>query len=323
MKLFLFILFIGAVWAQSAAPPTEAPPAAPQAESPRKVTATVDVGQLMAERAKTVVATFEDGRKITAGELESFLAAMPPNMAQAARRDRKAFVQQFALMHRLSEMAEKAKLDEQSPVREALAFNRMYLMMNAQLHEVLSAIKVPPADVQSFYDANKQRYTQVRVKAIYVRYSADPAAAGAQESKHLSESEAHAKIVRLRTAIIGGADFVTLVKENSDDETSAAKDGDFGTIRSTDNLPEAIRTAIFALKVGEVSEPVKQPNGFYLFRADEVTAQPLADVQEAIVNELKQVQFKKWMDEVNSSLNLKIENESYFSQGTGAPPAGK
>jgi parvulin-like peptidyl-prolyl isomerase len=72
-----------------------------------------------------------------------------------------------------------------------------------------------------------------------------------------------------------------------------------------------------------VSEPVKQPNGFYLFRAEEVTAQPLADVQEEIVNELKQVQFKKWMDEVNRGLNLKIENEGYFTQGTGAPPAGR
>jgi hypothetical protein len=323
MKSFLFLLFTGAVWAQSAAPPTLAAPSAPQEPSPNRVTATVDMGQVMAERAKAVVATFEDGRKITAGELDSFLAAMPPNMAQAARRDRKAFVQQFALMHRLSEMAEKAKLDEHSPVREALAFNRMYLMMNAQLHEVLTTINVPPAEVQSFYDANKQRFTQVKVKAIYVPFSADASAAGAKESKHLSEAEAQAKIASLRAAIVGGADFVKLVKENSEDQTSVAKDGDFGTIRSTDNLPEPIRTAIFALKTGEVSEPVKQPNGFYLFRAEEVTAQPLADVQEEIVNELKQVQFKKWMDEVNRGLNLKIENEGYFTQGTGAPPAGR
>ena len=306
MKSFLFFLFTAAVWAQSAAPPAAAPASAPQTLSP-----------------DTVVTTFDDGRNITAGELNSFLAAMPPNMQQAAQRDRRAFVQQFALMHRLSEMAEKAKLDQQSPTREALAFNRMYLLMNAQLHEVLTTINVPPAESQSFYNANKERFTQVRVKAIYIPFSADPSAAGANKPKHLSEAEVQAKIVKLRAAIAAGADFVKLVKDNSEDPTSAAKDGDFGTLRSTDNLPDAIRTAIFALKAGEVSEPVKQPNGFYLFRAEEVIAQALAEVQEEVLNELKQAHFKQWMDEGPRGLNLKIRNEGFFTEGGGATSAGK
>jgi parvulin-like peptidyl-prolyl isomerase len=297
MKSFLVFLFTAAVWAQSAPPPSVPP--------------------------DTVVATFEDGRNITAGELTAFLAAMPPNMAQAARRDRKAFVQQFAMMHRLSEIAEKAQLDRQSPTREALAFNRMYLLMNAQLHEVLTTITVPPAETQSFYNANKQRFTQVKVKAIYIPFSADASAAGAAEPKHLSEADAQTKILKLRAAIAGGADFVKLVKENSQDPTSAAKEGDFGAIRTTDNLPDAIRGAIFALKQGEVSEPVKQPNGFYLFRAEEVTAQPFAEVQDEVLNQLKQAHFKQYMDEVTRSLNLKIQNEGYFTGDGGAAVSGK
>jgi hypothetical protein len=305
MKSFLFFLSTAAVWAQSGAPLAAPPPSAPLALAP-----------------DTVVATFGDGRNLTAGELDSFLTAMPPNMQQSARRDRKAFVQQFALMHRLSEMAENAKLDQHSPTREALAFNRMYLLMNAQLHEVLATIPVLPADVERFYDANKERFTQVKVKAIYIPFSADRSTAGAQEPKHLTEAEAQAKTLKLRAAIAGGADFVKLVKENSEDQTSAAKDGDFGTLRSTDNLPDAIRGAIFALKKGEVSEPVKQPNGFYLFRAEEVAAQPLAEVREEVLNELKQAHFKQWMDEVTRNLNLKIQNESYFTEG-GAAAAGK
>jgi peptidyl-prolyl cis-trans isomerase C len=323
MKYSPLFLITAAVWAQSAAPPA-VPPAPAPARSPDTVKSTFDVGRALATISPdTVVATFDDGRKLTVGELNSFLAAMPPNMQQAARRDRKAFVQQFALMHRLSEMAEKAKLDQQSPTREALEFNRMYLLMNAQLHEVLTTINVTPAESQSFYDANKARFTQVKVKAIYIPFSADPSVPGANQSKHLSEADVQAKILKLRAAIAGGADFVKLVKENSEDPTSAAKDGDFGTLRSTDNLPDAIRTAVFALKAGEVSEPVKQPNGFYLFRADEVAAQPLAAVQEEVLNELKQAHFKQWMDEVTHDLNLKIQNEAYFTEGSGAADAGK
>jgi parvulin-like peptidyl-prolyl isomerase len=308
MKSFLFFLVTAAVWAQSAAPQL----AAPQASAPSAAPALA---------ADTVVATFETGRKITAGELTSFLAAMPPNMAQAAQRDRRAFVQQFALMHLLSEMAEKAKLDEQSPTREALAFNRMYLLMNAQLHEVLTSLKVPPEELDRFYSENKERFKQVKVKAIYIPFAAGPSTDAASEPKKLTESEAHAKIANLRAQIVAGANFVKLVKENSGDPTSAAKDGDFGTMRSTDNLPDAIRTAVFALKAGEVSEPVKQPNGFYLFRAEEVTPLPLADVHDEVLNDLKQAHFKQWMDEAGRDLNLKIENEAFFAGSGAAPPA--
>lgn len=311
MKSFLLFLFTSlftapftaSVWAQQAVPQAAPPPAAPDLPP------------------DTVVATFGEGQKLTAGELKNFLAAMPPNMQQNALRDRKAFVQQFVMMHRLSEMAEQAKLDQRSPTKESLAFNRMYILMNAQLHEALGGISVQPGEAQSYYDQNKSKFTQVKVKAIYIRY-ASGSADGAKGAKLPTEAEAEAKALKLRAALVEGADFVKLVKENSEDQTSAAKNGDFGTMHSTDNLPDAIRTAIFALKAGEVSVPVKQPNGFYLFRAEEVSAQPLAEVQEEVLNEVKQAHFKQWMDEVSRSLNLKIQNEAFFGEG-GASTASK
>ncbi len=41
------------------------------------------------------------------------------------------------------------------------------------------------------------------------------------------------------------------------------------------------------LKKGDVSEPLKQPNGFYLLRAEEVTVRPLSEVRDDIYNDLK------------------------------------
>src|ERR1700720_4242265 len=98
MKSLPFFFFAAAVWAQAPAPST-APPTMPDLPP------------------DTVVATFGDGQKVTAGELKSFIAGMPANMQQSALRDRRAFVQQFVLMHRLAEMAEKAKIDQRSPTR--------------------------------------------------------------------------------------------------------------------------------------------------------------------------------------------------------------
>jgi peptidyl-prolyl cis-trans isomerase C len=302
MKAFLFLpaFLLGvAAWAQSAAPQTVTPSPKPPDLPP-----------------DTVVATFGHGEKLTVGELRGFLTAMPPQMQQNAMRDRKVFVQQFAMMHQLAEMAEQAKLDQKSPTRESLAFNRLYLMMNAELQEKMNGITVALADLRTFYDQNKDRFTQAKVKTIYVSFAAN-SQPGPDGKKHLTEAEAQAKIEKLRTAILGGADFVKLVKENSEDTTSAAKDGDFGVIRHTDKLPDAIRTAIFALKAGEVSEPVKQPNGFYLFRAEELSQQPFSEVQGEIANELKQARFKEWMDGTTRDLNLKYENEAFFATSSG------
>ena len=294
MKSFPFFLLTAVACAQSLTPPATAPaPPLP---------------------ANAVVATFGNGEKITAGEVRMFISAMPSQMAQSALRDRKAFVQQFALMHKLAELAEEAKLDQRSPTKESLAFNRMYLLMNAQLHDMMDAVTVPPADMEAFYKQNPERFLQVKVKAIYVAFAGNTASdAVAGGKKPLTEAEARDKVQKLRAAVLAGANFVNLVKDNSDDQISAAKDGDFGTIRHNDKLPDAVRAAIFALKLGELSQPVKQPNGYYLFRAEEVSAQPFAEVSDEILSELKQARFKETMDQTVRSLNLKYENEAYFA----------
>jgi peptidyl-prolyl cis-trans isomerase C len=305
MKSFLFLacIFTTSVCAQS----TAAPAASSAALAPAPMS------------KDKVVATFGHDRKITVGQLEAFMSMLPEQMQKNALHDRKGFVQQFALMHQLSELAEQAKLGERSPTKENLMYYRMYILMNAELHEMVNDITISDAEAQSYYDKNKDHFSQVKVRAIYVSFAAKAAAEPGKGKPVLTEAEAKAKIEKLRADLVAGGDFVKMVKEYSEDSTSAAKDGDFGTIRHTDNLPDAIRQAIFALKAGELSEPVKQPNGFYLFRADEVTPQPFAEVKTELVNELKQVRFKAWMDETVGNLNLKYEDEA--TVGQAAPPA--
>ena len=145
---------------------------------------------------------------------------------------------------------------------------------------------------------------QVKVKAIYVAYSDSPSAAGGK--KRLSEAAAKAKAEKLLAQVRAGADFVKLVKENSDDETSREKNGDFATLRFTDNIPDAFREAIFKLKKGETTEPLKQPNGYYLFRAEEVVVKPLAEVRNEIYNDLKNQRFSEWMAKLNHDTTVEV-----------------
>jgi parvulin-like peptidyl-prolyl isomerase len=306
MKSFcvLALLSLAAACAQTAPAPAKTAPAAPVNLDP-----------------ETVIATFGDGLKLTHREMEIFLSLLPPQMQQGAMRDKKAFVQQFALMVKLAAAAEKAKLDTQSPTKETLYLHRMQVLSTAQLNEAYKDIPVDAAEQQKFYEANKDRYAQVKVKVIYVSFAANPQATPpAGGKKYLSEAEAKAKMEKIRAQAISGTDFVKLVKENSEDQTSKDKDGDFGSIRRSDNIPETIRSVIFKLKPGEISEIVRQPNGFYVFRAEEVGARPYTEVRDEIFNEIKQQRFQKWMEELNRDLNLKIVNEAYFAATAPAAP---
>ena len=116
---------------------------------------------------------------------------------------------------------------------------------------------------------------------------------------------------RSRAPHVIGADFVSLIKENSDDETSRVKDGDFDTLRQSDNIPDAFRAAVFALKPGEISEPLKQPNGYYVLRAEEISCRPLADVRDEIYNELKNAKARDWLDRMNLSTTVKVLNQAF------------
>jgi parvulin-like peptidyl-prolyl isomerase len=264
----------------------------------------------------TVIASF-DGKKVTAEEMRKIFAVLPPQNQQGAMRDRKGFVQQYALMQKLAEMAAQDKLDEQSPAKEALAFNRMYILSNAQLTKITQDVEIPPGEYVRFYEANKDRYRQVQLKVIYISFS-NTAVPG---KKVATEAEAKAKAEKLVAELRAGADFVKLVKLHSEDDLTAKKDGDFGDpVNRTDNLPDAIRSAVFALKQGEISQPVRQPNGYYIFRAEEVAARPLESVKAEIDAQLRDQRSRQTVESLLKSLNIKFENEAFFNGGQPPQP---
>jgi peptidyl-prolyl cis-trans isomerase C len=307
MKVFCLLAFasFGAMFAQTA--PGSSAPAPPLA--------------LPNLPDHTEVAVFGDGTKLTMGEFRRIYEALPPANQQMALRNRAQWLHQWELLRKLTKMAEDAKLDQQSPYKENLAYQRMNVLATAEIGAAINLIVVEPAEIVKYYDANKRKYTHVRVKAIYIAFNDDAAAGSAKKGKRpLTEAEAKAKADKLLAAIKGGADFVKLVKENSDDETSREKDGDFATLHAGDNIPDAFRAAVFALKQGDVTEPLKQPNGFYLLRAEEVTLRPLSEVRDEIYNELKNIRSDEWLRGMDREVKVQILSPEFVAP---APPPAK
>jgi peptidyl-prolyl cis-trans isomerase C len=253
----------------------------------------------------TVIATFEDGVKFTMGEFKQVYGALSLAQQQSVMRDRSEFLHQLGMMRKMTKLAEERKLAEQSPYKEALEQQRMQLLSQALVNDTLNTFVIEPGEIVKHYEANKSKYGHVKVKAIYIAYT-DDASAAASKGKKRTEADAKAKAEKLLAQIRAGGDFVKLVKENSEDDTSREKNGDFATLHFSDNIPDTFRAAIFKLKQGETTEPLKQPNGYYLLRAEEVSYKALAEVRDDIYNELKNQRFADWMAKLNRETDVKV-----------------
>lgn len=260
-----------------------------------------------------VVATVE-GKPLTVADVNKIVDELPPQMRTNYNRDPKGFLDQWFLLIRLSSMAEKEKLDEQSPFKESLRITHMNVLAQATLENRSKQVQILPEDQKKYYEEHKDNYTQAKLKIIYVAFSDKPAAD--PNKKTLTEAAASEKAAGLVKRARAGEDFVKLVKANSEDTTSVEKDGDFGPIKRTDNLPDNIRTAIFSLKKGDISEPVRAPNGFYIFRLEEMLPVAFDDVRDAIFVEIKNLRFREWMDQTQKTVQLQVKNPAFFSQGS-------
>lgn len=315
MRFFVFpLLCVAALLGQTpqlpkVAPGTPGPPV--QATPP---TAAVPAAPLAPDTVVIEVA----GKKYTKAEVDSLIDLLPAQIRPTVKMQPQMLGQIF-LIKRLADDAVKAGLDKESPYKESIEFDRMRILQQAQTTVYLNTIPVTPDDQQKYYKENPDKYKQAKVRVIYLTFSPTPDKPGPDGKKQLSEAEAKAKIEDLRKQVLGGADFGKLARENSEDKVSAEKDGDFGTMKRNSPYPEPIKNAVFALKSGEVSEPVRQPNGFYLIRADEVTMQPFEEVSTEILQEVRQKRFNEYLKNLQDEYKVKVENPAYFTPQAGPP----
>jgi hypothetical protein len=306
----LFLVCLGAASAQTPPPPAASPkPAA--AVQPKAAPAIPDLPD------DAVIAEFQDGLSLTMGELKKIYPALPPSMQTGLTKDPQEFFHEYALLLKYDQLAREHKLDEQSPTKETLYFSRLYNMAMALVQEVMKTATVDDNEIVNYYGQHREGFKRVQVKAIYIPFADAPSG----EDKSLTEAQAKAKAEKLVAQLKKGADFVKLVHENSEDPTSKVKDGDFGTFSTTDPLPDPIRKAVFALDMGEVTDPVRQPHGFYIFKATILTVRPLSEVKDQIFEVLKQQHAKEWFDRTNAAIAVKFPNPAYQPKAREATPS--
>ncbi|RPI48112.1 MAG: hypothetical protein EHM55_26115, partial [Acidobacteria bacterium] len=123
-----------------------------------------------------------------------------------------------------------------------------------------STVVIPDADLRRYYDANKDRFER-RGRAV-VTLLVIPRTVTAEDSL-----ATRSRVSALRDEIAGGARFEDVAARESQDQFSATNGGSMG-MRARASLDPAVATAAFALRVGEVSQPVLAGDGYHLLKVD-------------------------------------------------------
>lgn len=142
------------------------------------------------------------------------------------------------------------------------------LMLKYYQTELLKNVKADPAEVENYYNANREKYQ--RQNGFYVR-----------EIRLRNEADAQ-KVYR--QVLAKPDDFPVLAKQYS--ESPIATIG--GLIYyEAQQLPQPLEQAITPLKVGQISKVIKSSYGYHIFKLEQrAEPQPLEKVRREIEDRL-------------------------------------
>jgi parvulin-like peptidyl-prolyl isomerase len=263
----------------------------------------------------TLLATI-NGTPLTAEQFTNLMKGVGPQVRANAVLTPNVFLDQYALLLRLTEMAEKAGYPERQPYKNQIGYNEEQILSQAAMDSQLNNIAILPDEQRKAYDDNVNRFRFARVRVLYVSYSmTPPPQTGAGAKKVLSLEEARARINEILTQLRAGKLFTEMVAQYSEDADSRGRGGEIPPILADDQrIPEQVRNIVLSAKAGEIPNPVQLANGIYLFKIEEQGSRTYEEVKDMVYEELRQARFQKWFDGVRNSFDVKIEDATAFRQ---------
>ena len=282
-----------------------------------------------------VVATIA-GKDITVADVQKMTAMFSAQDLQQYQQNPQFILSQFFLFLHLAEEGDKLKLLEKTPYKEQYEGLKLQLERNARINEENNTFPVSPEMIDKYYQEHSAQYEQAKIKVIYIAYAGqetpkgtDPASVAAAARAAVavglskrSEADARTLAADIVKQLRGGADFGKLVAQYSEDAASKAAGGDFGLVKAVGEYPAELKTAVFALKPGEISEPIRQPTAYYIVRLEEKGSQPVDELREKIIQTIRNDHMNQWMKDMNASYQAVIKDPEFFKASAPAvPPA--
>lgn len=117
--------------------------------------------------------------------------------------------------------------------------------------------------IKAYFEQNKAAYDGTEIKASHILVDTR------QMKTDAEKTQAMEKIKKAKAEVDGGKDFAKVAEEYSDCP-SAKKGGDLGFFKRKGQMVEPFAAAAFALKTGQVSDPVETAFGYHIIKVTEV-----------------------------------------------------
>jgi peptidyl-prolyl cis-trans isomerase C len=316
MNLPRFIVILAGATCLAAQTPAPGTPATPTPPLP-PARLGVPAAAPTAVPPDKVVMTVGD-EKLTAGEFDQLVDALPEQVRAAARGpNKRQFAEQLVRIKIMSQEAHKRKLDENPTVQRQIELQKENLLANVLFQEMAANVKVDDATAQKYFEQHKTEYESVHARHILIRFKGSqlPVAAG---KKELTEEEALAKAQEIRKKLTAGEDFATLAKTESDDVQTGAKGGDLGTFRRGQMVPE-FEQAAFSLPVGQVSEPVKSKFGYHLIKVEQHETKTFAEVKPELEKKMGPELARNAVENLQKQVPVTLDDSFFGPPATQLP----
>jgi parvulin-like peptidyl-prolyl isomerase len=171
-------------------------------------------------------------------------------------------------------------------------------------YEVRSKVSVLPSETSAYYEKHKSQYKEndkYRVKNILVK---------AKDAVNFELAKV--EIENVYNRLKEGGNFDDLARQYSRGP-NAEKGGDMGYIERGQMLEE-LDKAIFKLKTGEFSEPVKSEIGYHIFKVEDIKygrqvslEESQKDIQMIIFQDKFKTQVAEWLSGLKKKAYISIK----------------
>jgi peptidyl-prolyl cis-trans isomerase D len=180
------------------------------------------------------------------------------------------------------------------------------LYLELSLTDMAKEVAVNDDALKAYYDAHAANFTvpeQRRARHVLIQLAKDASAS--------DEALARTRALEILAKARSGQSFETLASERSEDLGSKAQGGDLGFF-GQGVMDPAFEKAVFEMKPGELSEPVRSRFGYHIIRLEEIKAgstkgfdEARADVEKAYRREQAE---RQYFDQAEQLATLTFEN---------------
>jgi len=222
---------------------------------------------------------------ITMADFQTALENVPPQMQDrfAGPEGKQQLLDTLVTQEVLYQEGQRAGFEKNPKVQSRIEDAKRQILIEEVMQGLVER-ETSDAKLKEYYAAHKADFRQVRASHILVN------------------SEDKAKEVKKR--LKGKADFAEIAKEVSIDPSAKQNGGDLGFF-TKDQMVKPFADKAFAMKVGQISDPVKTDFGYHIIKVAEIKEpEPFDKLDPRAVSGIKRAAVNAQVEKLRSSAKI-------------------